>query len=184
MRTTNRRMLVCLIAFFAAAKPLGAVTTEPGSREDRLKAAFVYNFTKFVEWPAGERVDAPLMVCTVGGDPMVGVYEAMTGRTVRGRLLAYRHLEQTAEADACDVVVFLTPAAHQEIRTFTGSAVLTVGNGDAFTEHGGIIRLFFWKNQLRFEVNLDAAERAGLSVDSELLALADNVRSQRYGRSR
>lgn len=149
--------------------------------EYEVKAAFLYNLLRFTEWPAEALPPStPLAVCVLGGDPFEGALEAaLRDKTVQGRALQTRHLHGAPEARRCQV---LFVAASERGRTraileaLRGAPVLTVGESEGFARVGGVINFVVEGGRLRFEVNPDAAERAGLRLSARVLQLARIVR--------
>jgi len=145
-------------------------------RENQFKAAYLFNFVKFVEWPT----DAPLetlTVCFLGGQ---GVHEALAngieGKHVGGRKLTLRRLEQSATVDRCDVLY--ADAASVNISIAAGLPVLTVSDAPQFAAKGGMIQLFTDNHRLRFVINVAHANQAGLRISSDLLKLAADVQQE------
>jgi YfiR/HmsC-like len=159
-----------------------APAAQSGERE--LKAAFLYNFAKFVEWPPAafpERA-TPVTLCTLGDDAIAASLEAVVkGETLDARRLVVRRLRDPQEARDCHVL-FISPAekhVSQLLASLRGAGVLTVGDGNDFLDQGGVIRFFLEQNRVRFDINLDAAERSRLNLSSKLLRLARAVNPPR-----
>jgi hypothetical protein len=160
----------------------GPVWTQgPAGEEYRLKAAFVFRFPQFVDWPASALAgrDA-LQICVYRPNPFgVALQELTAGETVNGRLLETRDVSQSDGLDGCHVL-FIPAAADPELpEVLTRTArhpVLTVGETPRFLEQGGIINLRIVENRLRFEVNAQAATSSGLRLSSQLLRLAIGIR--------
>jgi hypothetical protein len=155
-----------------------------------VKAAFLYNFAKFVEWPpeAFPAPSAPLTFCVYGEGPAGAGLEAslealIRGETLNGRLLVVRHLRSLQQARECQVL-FLgeNGRAAEALAALGGASVLTVGEGEDFLEDGGTIRLFLQQNKIRFDINLEAAEKSSLKISSKLLRLAQAIDPQRLQR--
>ncbi len=132
---------------------------------------------KFVEWPADAMPEqAAITLCVVDDDPLAtALGEAVAGKAVRNRALQVRSLRIGDDARACHVVDFggmEAGSAERAILSLKGRAVLTVGDGDAFTARGGAIGLFLDGNHMRFGVNVSAVQRANLQMSSKLLSLA------------
>ena len=152
----------------------------PASAQDvteaALKAAFIYNFAQFTEWPADAVAPAkPLALCVIGDD---AVAEAL-GRTVNARQIDGHSMTVSVvaalPARACHVLYLshLTPAqAAQFTATPQDAPVLTIGDVEGFTDMGGISRFYFEHGRLRFTIRLQAVKRARLQISSRLLALA------------
>ena len=150
--------------------------------EYEVKAAFLYNFAKFVEWPVGAfpDADAPLELCVLGDDPFGEVLDrTVRTRTVRGRSINVQHGVEGDAVAGCHML-FVGQAGEQGLAHIVhrggDASVLTVGESEAFVDEGGMIRLFVEGGKVRFEVNAGAAERAQLKLSSQLLKLARSVR--------
>lgn len=149
-----------------------------------VKAAFVYNFLKFVEWPASRfgETNGPLVIGVVGQSPiMVELEAAVRLRTVNGRPLVVKAVKRPQDAGTVHLLFF---PASEDIRlddllpTLAGSGVLTVGESAAFADQGGIINFVLKDGKLRFEINMDSAELAGLKVSAQLQKLAKTIRKK------
>jgi len=152
--------------------------------EYRVKAAFVYNFAKFIDWPAEAFPNgrAPLALCILGKDPFGVALETIKGKTVKDRKLVIQHLARIEDLERCHILfISASEEKHLEriLKTLKGSNVLTIGEVRQFAELGGMIHLTMKENKVRFEINVDAAERAGLKISSKLLKLAEVVRDER-----
>jgi hypothetical protein len=149
--------------------------------EYQVKAAFLFNFTKFVDWPSEAFSDAnsPFVITVFGNDPISSSLEAIKGKVVNNRKLTVRRVKETQDIGKSNVL-FVSPSAKKELvhilAALQGQSVLTVGEDAAFTQSGGIINFVNEDNKVRFEVNVSAAERAGLKISSRLLALARVVK--------
>lgn len=147
-------------------------------REDQFKAAYLFNFAKFVEWPAGVATNT-VTICFIGG---AGVYQALTSgienKRVGSRRLVALQLTDSLAADACNAVYVEAPLA-TAIDSFAGRPVLTVSDAAGFAANGGMIELFTENHRLRFSINAGSAERVGLRISSDLLKLAAGVQRER-----
>lgn len=150
-------------------------------RQYRIKAAFLYNFAKFVEWPpeAFDDENSTLVLGVLGVDPFGAALESLAGKTVRGRKLTIKRFDSILDLSHCHVLFITSSVQEQQqkaLESLEGSNVLTVGEMQRFVQMGGgVINLVIRKNKLRFEINLDAGKRAGLVISSQLLNLADSV---------
>ncbi len=171
MRNGSKPRLLAL-ALLACAAGYAASASPP--TEYQVKAAFLYNFVKFVEWP-GTPQTGPITVCVLGKDPFEGELERATdGKTVNGRSLTVRHLTDPAAAHTCQVLFVSsseTARAPELIRKLSGMSVLTVSDMDRFSDLGGIINFLMDGQRVRFRINQSAAERASLKISSKLLQL-------------
>jgi YfiR/HmsC-like len=160
-------MLVCTRA--------RAENAAQGPSEYQVKAAFLYNFVKFIDWPA-TRNEGPIELCVLGKDPFGGAIEHVTeGKTVNGRPFAIRHIGDIAAARSCHVLfVSRSEAGRVSLIAKTVHAwnILTVSDVDRFCERGGIIAFLMDGQRVRFEINPAIAASAGLKISSKLLQLA------------
>jgi hypothetical protein len=149
-------------------------------REDALKAAYLFNFTKFVDW-AGEAADAPLTLCIAGASNLRRALAAdIASKRIGAHSVKVREVNAQEEAAGCSVLYVESlngpvklPAA--DLR----APVLTVSDAAGFARQGGTIELFTEGNRLRFIVNVDNARRAGIRISSSLLQLASVVEKDR-----
>jgi hypothetical protein len=147
------------------------------AREYELKAAYIYNFAKFTRWPgAGESgVPNPLVIGVLGNERVADSIAALTrGRTIAGSAIEVKSFGPHDIPANLHIVYVgdspLTPELFQAGR-------LTIGETEAFTQNGGIIRLFVESDRLRFEIDNGHAQKAGLTLSSQLLMLARKVTS-------
>jgi hypothetical protein len=179
-RRRRRRIAVATAALFFCGTVAGQ-QQEGSAGEYQVKAAFLFDFAQFVEWPPGTFSDAgaPLTYCTLGGDPFGGALdESLAGKTIGGHPLRVKHLKELKEARTCQIL-FLS-ADESRLRALpmgdlAGTGVLTVGEAAHFARDGGVIGFCREQNKIRFEINLDAAERAKLKISAKLLVLAKSV---------
>ncbi len=151
------------------------------SKEYQLKAAFLYNFTKFVEWPPACFADdtSPIVIGILGRNPFgAELASVVAGRTVNGRGLVVKSLATAAEA--ASVHLLFVPAGEEAKlaadRTWRDVAVVTVGESPQFAALGGTITFRREADRVTFAVDLALAEHAGLKVSAQLLKLATSVR--------
>jgi hypothetical protein len=149
-----------------------------------VKAAFLYNFAKFVEWPASTFAGpaAPIRICVVGSNPFGGHLQAFTrGKQVNGRTIAVRTGVPIASARSCQMV-FVSPSERGRteaiLAQLAGRPVLTVGDTADFADQGGIIGLSMDESHVRFQINMVAARRAKLKLSSQVLKVATQVIGQ------
>lgn len=171
-----RRASIWCAALLIAAAPAAELN------EYQVKAAFLYNFAKFVDWPASafSTPGDPFQVCTLGENLPGGVIEeAMRGKNWNGREIVVRHVSGGAEARSCQIL-FLGAA---ELRRFPATvaslgraSTLTVGDSEGFAQKGCAIGFRLESNRVRFDVNVGAATRAQLKISSKLLGLARVVK--------
>lgn len=153
----------------------GAATADPPS-EAAVKAAFVYNFAKFVEWPANASANNAITLCVAGTRPELAASLAeLAGKAVQGRSLAVKNNANAADLGTCQVL-YLGSDARALAGVARGRAgLLTVSDMPGFAQSGGMIGLFSERDRIRFEINPRSADAAGLKVSSQLMKLAKVV---------
>ncbi|MBT8341066.1 MAG: YfiR family protein [Desulfatitalea sp.] len=143
--------------------------------EYRVKAAFVYNFAKFVEWPTGALPPAPFVIGILGQDPFGMEIEVLDGKTLRNRdLVVIRSdtVEELMNSDVLFISASMKGRLTQVMERLNHRPVLTVSDSPGFAQGGVMINLYTQANKIRFEINPRIAERAGLKISSHLLRLA------------
>ncbi|HEX2250524.1 MAG TPA: YfiR family protein [Gemmatimonadales bacterium] len=159
----------------------------PGGRslEYQVKAAYLLNFTRYVDWPSEvfDAPAAPMTICVLGQDPFGPVLDAtVKGKVSHGRSLTVRRIQSSREASGCHVVFVSreTWRSHRELlESLRSKGLLTVGETDEFAQKGGVIGFIIQEETVRFVVNTDARDRAGLRISSRMLSLAAAVYGQR-----
>jgi uncharacterized protein DUF4154 len=159
----------------------GSIPPQPQSApsvEYQVKAAFLFNFAKFIEWPSDAFPDAktPITLCVFRYDPFGSALdEVIRGKTINNRELAARRIDELSQLKGCQLV-FVSGREDrllsETLNNVKGASVLVVGEGAEFAERGGGVEFFLEENKLRFAINVDAVQRARLQVSSKLLALA------------
>ncbi len=169
------------------ASSLSAESRAQMVNEYQVKAAFLYNFAKFVEWPNGPAGPSKetLTLCIVGQDPFGDSLDQVTkGKTISGRELVVRRLTPTEDTRSCRMV-FIGASERKRIPAILEGLkradVLTVGETENFARLGGVINFVLEGDRVHFEVNLDAAARERLRISSKLLNLARIVREPASG---
>jgi len=173
-----------LVGCFGASLFLAPWARAEEASEYQVKAAFLYNFAKFIEWPADDswKVEDPLTICVVGEDPFGAILDdTVRGKTIARHSVVIRRLKAGRSWKGCRIA-FVSSSEKDDpslnLASSTPAGVLTVGETKGFAARGGIINFVVERDRVRFEVNVDAAERAGLKISSKLLSLAKIVRSQ------
>lgn len=173
------RPAVALAALgLAASHNLSAQAAKPTEYE--VQAAYLSNFGRFVEWAPATGDKDPFYVCVLGADPFGSVLDAaLRGESINGQPMVPRRIAAPAEASNCRIV-YINPAKDTQMRAILGAlrnmSVLTVSDAADFTREGGMIQFVLDGNRVRFDINLGAAQRAGLTLSSELLKVAAAVR--------
>jgi hypothetical protein len=174
------RVVRLLLVLALVGSPLSVGVQARASNEYQVKAAFLYNFAKFIDWP-GEAFagpSAPLIIGVVGDDPFGGALDqAINGKSIGGRPLAVRRLKWGQDLRSCHILYISSSEQKrlpQIIQSLRGASVLTVSDMERFNQQGGIINFILEANRVRFEINSRAADQARLRISSKLLALAKN----------
>ncbi len=149
--------------------------------EYAVKAAFLYQFTQFVEWPPDSFADAgsPIVLAVLGSDPFgESLRRATEGRTGQGRPIVVRYLKAGQSLRSCHIL-FVSASEEARIpdllRTVGPASILTVGDSAGFAEAGGMLNFVVDAARIKFEVNIGAAERGRVRISSKLLKLASIV---------
>ena len=173
-----RRSWACLVAMTVTLS-LGSRAWAQSASEPVLKAAFLYNFAKFAEWPADAAPADPLIVCVFGDTAIADALdETVKGRTVDGRKTVVVRVKPEGFR-GCHVLYLAgldTKRAQAIIDDLKGVPVLTVGDREQFAQSGGIAGLFVEQGRMRFAINVEAAQRGRLRISSRLLSLAKIVK--------
>ena len=170
--------MLAILFCCAAALPPAAASQERDAPEYELKAAFLYNFATFVEWPAGSfpGPDSPFTIGVIGQDPFSPSLETtLQGKTVGGRRIEVRRSSDVKELKVCHLL--FVPASEGErvpniLEALRGTSILTVGESPGFAAQVGCVNFFIEGKRVKFEINPGAAKRANLKVSSKLLRLA------------
>ena len=168
-----------LLALLLLQLALGAHAQTP--REDQIKAAFVYNFTKFIEWPSTSFADAnaAIVIGVLGDSPMAAVLDnVVRDRKVNGRPIIVRTIQ--GAADAASIHLLFVSAAESSRWAQLQAAietrpVVTVGESPWFAQSGGTIDFIEQGDKLQFVINMVAAERSGVKISAQIQKLAAAV---------
>lgn len=173
VRSHARALLAFCTALSAPAPSASEV------RPHQVEAAFLLNFTKFIEWPADafEAPESPFEICIWGDDPFGGSLEReVKGETVVRRRIAIRHVGRPHGAKSCHILfVAASPKNIAPALSDLGPGVLTVSDRPNFLEEGGIIAFVLEGRHVRFDINQRAASKASLTISAKLLNVARSV---------
>jgi hypothetical protein len=176
-----RASLLALALLCAHASAWAEVSA---TKEYQIKAAFLFNFAQFVEWPSGTFTDSdvPVRIGVLGDDPFgSSLDETIRGETVRGRKLVVERSPRLDELLDCQIL-FIGKSEKAKLSETLGrlsdATVLTVSDLDGFTSQGGVIRFYLQGNKIRFEINLDSAQKHGLKMSAQLLSLGKVLSAQ------
>jgi YfiR/HmsC-like len=172
------RILMHLI--LAAAITVGANTVfgQPQPGEYEVKAAFLYNFLTFVEWPAPMNRDDTRRICVLAEPPALNAFNELNGQMTSGRKIEIIRMTPGESPGSCHVLFI---GSHAELdfprimKSLEGISVLTIGDTAGFARQSVIINFYLQNKKVRFEINAAAARRAGIVISSKLLKLAGSV---------
>ncbi len=166
-----------LIALWSAMTG-SASADDKDIHEDEVKAAFMYNFAKFVEWPTG-KINEYINLCILGESPLgFSALRAIDGRTAQDKQIVTKLLNKSDDLTGCHIVFVAASERYimaQLLKSAHQQHALTVGDMENFVEAGGAIGLVKTGEKIRFEINLLAAKEAGVVISSRLLSLARAV---------
>jgi len=176
------RMIFRISLGIALGTVLGTSARAQVVDEYQLKAAFLYNFAKFVDWPpqAFKSPTDPIVICIVGKNPFGrNLDQAVKGQVVRGRSFIVRQVADLQQLSVCHMV-FVAVSERKQLAAIFGeiktSAVLTVGESENFTAEGGMINFRIEDGNVRLQINAQAAAQQQIHISSKLLGLAQIVR--------
>jgi len=177
-RRFARGILVLAAGFLFSIPDLAAQLPKP--EEYHVKAVYLYNFGKFVDWPAAAAQDDVFRICVIGNDPFGQTLDAtLAGESIDNRKLIAVRIAFPREAVGCRVLFISASEGlrlKEILKSVDKSAILTVSDLPGFTSNGGMIQFVLQENKVRFEVNLAAAAKSGLTFSSQLLKVATEVK--------
>lgn len=165
----GRLRLAALASALLFAGPAAAQT------EYQVKGAMLYNIARFVDWPRARRGQTAVQLCVLGTDPFGRDLDAFDGRPIGQGVLKIRRVARTEDAGLCNML--FVPSAEAArlpgvLGALRGRPVLTISESPGGAEKGAVLNLILEQNHVRFEINIDAAQRSGLTISSQLLKLA------------
>lgn len=178
MRAFLIRSLIWLFcASFARTVP---AATDDLAREYRIKAAYLYNLSKFITWPdeATQDKSTPVMICVYGYNPFGQYLEKLQERTVKGRPIAIRYVNDRQPINGCQILFISqhnTAMPRQLAAPSASSPVLTVSDDEDFLSHGGLVALVTVNNNVQLDINLSRAKQAGFIISANLLEVARKI---------
>ena len=179
-----RTFRISLALVLAALIARSAVAQQPRT-EYEIKAAYLFTFGRFVGWPERDPAHDPasFVICILGNDPFGAALDStVAGATLQGRSVIARRLTSTREAASCHVL-FISASEERQLATIVQeighAGVLTVSDMPRFVGRGGMIQFLTSGSRVRFEIDLQPAQEAGLTLSSDLLRVASAVRRER-----
>ena len=176
-------MANALAVCFFVSTVLCAYAQPSSAPEYEVKAAFLYNFAKFVEWPEGTFPDdrTVMNVCVISESSFCMTLESIQGKKIKGREIVVRQCREIKDSGTCHILFVCSSEKKrfgQILESVKYKRILTVGESEGFAHLGGIINFTMVGNKIAFEINIDAARAAGLKISSKLLKLAKIVREK------
>jgi hypothetical protein len=171
--------LICGALLLLAPAPAHAAPSEY-----ELKAAFIYQIARFVEWPAPNttvNAGASLRLCVLGDNPFGPVLDTIRGKPVNERKMEVSLLDMGADTGECDLLFVAAPAERYLERIIAlsrGRSMLIIGDTQGFAQRGVTVNFFPEGGKIRFEINLAASRRAGVKISSQLLKLARIIQEE------
>ena len=170
---------LCIVLFVPGTPRCGLAQTTPD--EYQVKAAFLFHFAQFVDWPAGVLTasDPSLTLCIFKDEPRGMEFQStIEGKTLGSRVFHVRLISQLQEIEECNILFLSRDQTRRQtaiLQSLRGLGILTVGETPNFLSDGGIIRFHLVEDKIRFDINLEAAEAAHIKISSRLLLLATSV---------
>lgn len=151
--------------------------------EYQIKAKYLYNFTRYVNWPKEAFTDSvsPFIIGIIGQDPFgVNLEKTVEGKKINSRTFLIKRFQSAKNLEYCHILfigISDREHHHQILDTIQGLSILTVGSRVKFAQDGGIINFIKKKKRIRFEINTKMARESGLRISTKLLKMADIVES-------
>jgi YfiR/HmsC-like len=167
--------LLGLMIFLWGSLPMSAQTS---MSEYQVKALFLLNFVKYVDWPA--EASGPIVIGILGQDNFNdSLRAAVEGKNIGGREIVIKHVSAGDDLSGC-TILFVSSSENPQLNQILGKAgsspILTVGESDSFLQNGGIINFTLKEGKIHLEINLKAAQKVNLQISSKLLSVADVVK--------
>ncbi len=197
MRLKTHILLFFVLSLLASGQAQQVQAAE--SKEYQIKAAFLYNFIQFVDWPKEKAADSntPIIIGILGKDPFGTILDSIKNKKIKGKSVVIRRVKTLEELEKSEEsndkinelkqchVLFICSSENKNLRQIIDliktDNILTVGEADNFLENGGIINFMLEEKKVRFEINLDAANTSNLKISSQLLRLAEKVVPKKEG---
>lgn len=178
-----RRAKIALLALNLAGYVIlspSVFAQQPKPQEYQIKAVYLYNFSKFVQWPPREENKDSFVICVLGHDPFgAALDDVLVGEKIEQKTMVARRITDVQEAAKCQILFIATSEAaraKQILSSLGKNSILTVSDIANFSLIGGMIQFVIQDSKVRFEVNLSAADKAGLTFSSQLLKVASAVK--------
>ncbi len=180
--TQVSRIFILSVVFFSAGWINPVKAHPPVPLEYQIKAVFIKKFIKFIEWPSEvlPHNHNPIKIGILGKSPIIKAFESGKTTQIKGHKLEIREFENLRDLEFCHIL-FIAASEKDRfkeiLKTIQGKGVLTISETENFSRLGGIINFFIVEDMVRFAINVEAAEKAGLKISSKVLRLAEVVRA-------
>ncbi|HLY42238.1 MAG TPA: YfiR family protein [Terracidiphilus sp.] len=182
---TRVRQVVCLLIALEFVGPICLAQSNADLAPSDIEASYLYNFGKFVRWPNAASSAQPFFVCILGQDVFGRKLDDLVARdTIQNRKIVAKRIASPSDAADCQIIFIpLSEDARlkDDLDALAGKPILTVSDNPQFLDRGGMIQFVLQDRRVRFLVNLAAAQRNGLALDSELLKVAMHVITEPVG---
>ncbi len=168
-------ILLSAISVFASTSSEAINADKPS--EQQLKASFIYHFPKFIKWPTPPATNTKFVICVLGNHPLSGNIELLNGKRINEQDIEIKLISQPL-VNTCHVLFIAESEAGTVADILSHIAdvpILSISDIPDFTQAGGMIEMKLIDDKIRFDINLNAAEKAGLNINSQLLKLATQV---------
>ena len=177
-RHTRRLTAAVLLVLLLSCVGWPSNSTAETAGEYQLKAAFLYNAPKFVEWPAEALSSPAFTIGVLGDDPFGPLLDQLAGRSIKGKQIVIRRITSPERATECQLL-FIAASEQRRLQAVLGRLrelpLLTVSDIDGFAFAGGMLELGMDRNRLTFIANIRQAKRQGLKISSQMLKLAREI---------
>ncbi len=172
-------IFVCYGIFCCAS----STYANPKNKEYHIKAAFLLNFVKFMEWPSHDPSDTSsfINICILGDDPFDEALNTIEDKIVKEKKLVIKRSLKIEDIKDCQILFICTSEKKKlsEILTkIKDLPILTVAETKNFCQSGGVLNFIIVKGKIHFEINVDAAKRSGLKISSKLLKLSKIIKER------
>ncbi len=178
-----RHTLVAWLCCYTLLATGSLTADEKSLSEYTIKAAFLYNFSRFTQWPEFTTPNGHFNLCIIGNNPFGDVLQHIEGKEVHGRILKISQ-SRNEDMSKCHIAFFSKQTSSRIVGLIHKASklpVLTVSDIEGFADKGGVIELQIVNNKVRFYINIDAADKAGITISSNLLKLAGKIKNSREG---
>ncbi|BHH85556.1 YfiR family protein [Desulforhopalus sp. 52FAK] len=178
----NKNITILLLLLCSVTLPFGSIAVADVPVESKVKAAFVVNFARFINWPTEvfEERNAPLVICTVGLARDNQVFAGIESKKIKGHPLALQSFAALEEVRSTSChLLYMTNVPEKSVQAYlaesNSSPVVSIGESDGFAGHGGVIEFIKIKDRLSFKINNSEAKRRRIHINASLLDLAEEV---------